>query len=224
MSGEFAFSNFENWGNAHNSGFEFCIEASRGKTCVLDIGAHIGLVSLPLSQMVAPDGRVFAFEPATANRAALKRHLELNAITNVEVVTQLVGDTDNADIVLFEHANVSGMNTRAPFKSGAEYIETRHRQLTIDSFCRERGLEPDVIKIDVEGAEFAVLEGAREILATSRPVLVVSIHPQHLKALGRNADELRALAAASDYAVSDTDGNTVKTFQLDEYVLQPIGK
>tara|TARA_A100001037_G_scaffold256538_2_gene242736 strand:+ start:1383 stop:2057 length:675 start_codon:yes stop_codon:yes gene_type:complete len=224
MSGEFAFSNFENWGNAHNSGFEFCIEASRGKTCVLDIGAHIGLVSLPLSQMVAPDGRVFAFEPATANRAALKRHLELNAITNVEVVTQLVGDTDNADIVLFEHANVSGMNTRAPLKSGAEYIETRHRQLTIDSFCRERGLEPDVIKIDVEGAEFAVLEGAREILATSRPVLVVSIHPQHLKALGRNADELRALAAASDYAVSDTDGNTVKTFQLDEYVLQPIGK
>lgn len=223
MSGEFAFSDFGNWGDAHNSGFEYCVEASRGTACVLDVGAHIGLVALPLSQVIAPGGRVFAFEPSRANRATLKRHLELNTIENVEVIEQLVGDADVEDVVLYEHAGVSGMNTRARVKSDDAYRETRHSQCTLDTFCRARGIRPDVIKIDVEGAEFAVLEGARGILAEARPLLVVSIHPQHLKALGRDAGELHALAAASGYTVSDTDGNAVETFQLDEYVLQPSG-
>ncbi|MEK9832638.1 MAG: FkbM family methyltransferase [Rhodospirillaceae bacterium] len=223
LSGEFAFSDFGNWGGAHNSGFEFCIEASRGKKCVLDIGAHIGLVALPLSQVVAPGGRVFAFEPAQANRETLLRHLEINGIGNVEVIDRLVGDADVPDILLYEHDGVSGMNTRAPVKDGDAYRETRHGQCSLDAFCRERGIRPDVIKIDVEGAEFAVLEGARDILAEARPLLVVSVHPQHLAALGRDANELHALAAASGYTVSDTDGNPVETFQLDEYVLQPGG-
>lgn len=223
MSGEFAFSDFENWGDAHNSGFELCVEASREKACVLDIGAHIGLVAMPLSQVIAAGGQVFAFEPARANRATLLRHLDLNSIENVEVVEQLVGDRDIEDIVLYEHAGVSGMNTRAPVKPGDTYLETHHAQCTLDTFCHTRGIQPDVIKIDVEGAEFSVLEGALDILAEAKPLLVISIHPQHLKALGRDASELHALAAASGYTVSDTDGNAVETFQLDEYVLKPIG-
>ena len=224
MSGEFAFSDFVNWGDAHNSGFEYCVEASRGKACILDIGAHIGLVTLPLSQAVGDSGRVFAFEPSTANRTVLERHLALNAIGNVAVIDTLVGDRDIEDVVLYEHDGVSGMNTRAPVKSGEIYRETRHPQCTLDTFCRTRNIRPDIIKIDVEGAEFAVLEGAREILTAARPLLVVSVHPQHLKALGRDAAELHALAAASGYTVSDTDGNAVETFELDEYVLEPTDK
>lgn len=219
MSGEFAFSDFEHWGGDHNSGFELCVEACRGKTCVLDIGAHIGLVTLPVSTVLAPEGRVFAFEPSRANRDTLKKHLDLNGITNVEVVESLVGEREIEDVVFYEHAGVSGMNTRAPVKSGETYTQTHHTQMTLDSFCQAHNLRPDVIKIDVEGAEFAVLEGARKVLAEARPLLVVSIHPQHLKALGRDADELHGLAAASGYTVSDTDGRSVDSFQLDEYVL-----
>ena len=223
MSGEFAFSDLEHWGGAHNSGFEFCVEACRGKACVLDIGAHIGLVTMPVSSVLIPSGKVFAFEPSRANRDTLKKHLNLNGIDNVEVVESLVGDCDIDDVVFYEHAGVSGMNTRAPIKSGETYAETHHTQTTLDSFCQTRGLRPDVIKIDVEGAEFAVLEGARKTLAAARPLLVISIHPQHLKALGREADELHGLAAASGYTVSDTDGRPVDSFQLDEYVLTANG-
>lgn len=223
MSGEFAFSDFENWGDAHNSGFELCVEASRGKACVLDIGAHIGLVSMPLSEVIAAGGQVFSFEPSRANRTTLMRHLKINTIENVEVVDLLVGDRDVEDILLYEHAGVSGMNTRAPVKSDDIYLETHHAQCTLDTFCHSREIRPDVIKIDVEGAEFSVLEGALKILTEARPLLVVSIHPQHLKALGRDASELHALAAASGYTVSDTDGKAVETFHLDEYVLKPIG-
>lgn len=223
MSGEFAFSDFENWGEAHNSGFEFCVEASRDKMCMLDIGGHIGLVTMPVSQVLAPGGQVFAFEPSQANRQTLQRHIDVNEIDNVTVVDSLVGDTEVADIVFYEHGGVSGMNTRAPIKSEDEYAETHRAQTTLDAFCRTRGIRPDVIKIDVEGAEFSVLEGARDVLAKDRPLLVVSIHPQHLKALGRDAAELHTLATASGYTVSDTNGRTVETFQLDEYVLTANG-
>lgn len=223
MSGEFAFSDFENWGDAHNSGFEFCVEASRDKTCVLDIGAHIGLVTMPVSQVLAKGGQVFAFEPSQANRQTLQRHINANNIENVTVVNSLVGDAEVSDIVFYEHAGVSGMNTRAPIKSDDEYVETHHSQTTLDAFCHTHGIRPDVIKIDVEGAEFSVLEGAREILSAARPLLVVSIHPQHLKAMGRDAVELHALAEASGYTVSDTNGRAVETFQLDEYVLTANG-
>ena len=57
---------------------------------MLDIGAHIGLVSLPLSTVVATDGTVYAFEPATGNNAYLFQHLAMNKISNVEVVSNLV--------------------------------------------------------------------------------------------------------------------------------------
>lgn len=223
MSGEFAFSNFENWGDSHNSGFEFCVESSRDKMCMLDIGGHIGLVTMPVSQVLAPGGQVFAFEPSQANRLALQYHLDINNIDNVTVIDSLVGDTDVTNIVFYEHAGVSGMNTRAQIKSNEEYMETSRTQTTLDAFCRTRGIRPDVIKIDVEGSEFSVLEGAREILADARPLLIVSIHPQHLKALGRDATELHTLAEASGYTVTDTNGRAVETFQLDEYVLTANG-
>ena len=92
LNPRFAFSNFESWGSRHNRGFEATVEASNGKTCVLDVGAHIGLVSLPLSQAIAENGKVYAFEPATGNQTYLIEHLNSNHIDNVEVITDLVGE------------------------------------------------------------------------------------------------------------------------------------
>jgi len=124
-------------------------------------------------------------------------------------------------VAFFEHGGVSGMNTRAPVKSDDAYRETRRPQTTLDAFCQQREIRPDVIKMDVEGAELAVLEGAREVLSEARPLLIVSVHPRHIEALGRNVEELRLLAEASGYTVSDVDGRPVEQFRLDEYLLTP---
>jgi FkbM family methyltransferase len=221
MTGAFAFSDFDHWGGGHNRGFAFCVEASRGKSCVLDVGAHIGLVTLPVSRAVAAHGRVIAFEPSDANAATLREHLRLNAIDNVEIVDALVGDKVLEAVEFFEHSGVSGMNSRAPVKSDGSYTETRHPQTTLDAFCAANRLKPEVVKIDVEGAEFAVLEGAREILSSAHPIVVVSIHPTHLRVLGREPEELHDLAAALGYTVTDIDGRPVDVFRLDEYVLTP---
>lgn len=94
LNGRFAFSNFDQWGKGHNSAFEACVKACRNAQCVLDIGAHIGLVSLPASRMVASGGRVFAFEPAAGNLRFLHDHKTLNNLTNLEVVESLVGERE----------------------------------------------------------------------------------------------------------------------------------
>lgn len=218
---EFAFSNFENWGGHQNNGFTACIEACRNARCAFDVGGHIGLVTLPMSRAVAAGGRVFTFEPAAANARVLRRHVADNQLDNVEVIETLVGARDDDHVVFFEDDSPSGMNGLAIKGSVERYARTEHRQVSIDSFCAARGLSPEVIKIDVEGAETFVLQGAQETLRRCRPKVFLSVHPAHLKLLGSSAEELLALIEASGYACREIDGTPVKAFRLSEYLLLP---
>lgn len=221
LHGEFAFSDFANWGGAHNRGFERCIEACRDKACVLDVGAHIGLVALPMSRAVADAGRVFAFEPATANLEFLRAHLALNRIANVTVVNALVGGGEKALVEFFEQSRAAGQNSVVVKKNSNAYRQTLRRQITLDGFCGENDLAPDVVKIDVEGGEIGVLEGARKTLAKHRPEIFLSVHPAELGLIGHSPDALARLIAELGYDCRDIDGRAVRTFRLDEYVLTP---
>lgn len=102
LHGHFTFSNFECWGGGHNRGFEPCAERCQGAKCVLDIGAHIGSASLPVSSVLDEQGRAYAFEPAHANLRYLRRHLKLNEVSNVVVVASLVGEDDRDEGSFFE--------------------------------------------------------------------------------------------------------------------------
>ncbi len=221
VSAEFGFSDFANWGKGHNRGFIKCIEACRHKTCVLDIGAHIGLVTMPMSKAISPSGQVVAFEPSSANREALKRHLSLNSVKNVTVVDNLIGDEVQDHVPFYESSGVSGMNSCTPFKSGENYKKVSRPQTTIDEFCLRHNLSPEIIKIDVEGWELSVLEGSTQVLKTSRPIVFLSVHPKHLHSLGRQPSELWSFLYELDYKISDISGDTVKSFKLDEYILEP---
>jgi len=160
----FTFSPFNQWGNDHNAGFIACIESCRNKQCVIDIGAHIGLVAMPMSQVLAPNGKVYAFEPATANRRYLEYHLTKNHITNVEVLPVLVGNDIKDEVTFFELDGDTGMNSVVPMQHQGDFKPSQKKQTTLDSFCEQHHLIPEVIKIDVEGYELAVLVGAQQTL------------------------------------------------------------
>ncbi len=221
LNRRFAFSNFDNWGGNHNRGFQACIEAARGKTCVLDIGAHIGLVSLPLSTSIAQTGTVYAFEPAAANEAFLLEHLKSNGITNVEVIRELVGEVEKESVEFFESTGDSGMNTIASSGSRRGYQSSTKPQITLDKFCADRNLAPELIKIDTEGAEVGILKGAIDTLKQHRPILYLSVHPRHIIELGSTVDELEQLLKDLDYKVTDMDGDEVRPLELTEYVVSP---
>ena len=84
-----------------------------------------------------------------------------------------------------------------------------------------RHLAPDLIKIDVEGAEVRVLQGACEIMRRYRPVVFLSVHPDRIEAMGSSVEELGALIESLGYRAFEIAGAPVSTFHFAEYVLRP---
>lgn len=217
----FAFSDFAHWGSGHNAGFTGCVRRAEGATCVFDVGAHVGLVTLPMSRQVAPGGTVFAFEPAETNRGMLQMHVDANGASNVEIVDALVGASVEDGVEFYEMPVPTGMNSLVVRKHHDRYRLCRRRQTTIDHFCEERGVAPDLVKIDVEGAEIGVLRGAVRTLEESRPTVYLSVHPRELQLLGESTDELRQIIEGSGYDCLTADGQPADDLRLAEYVLVP---
>ena len=135
---------------------------------VLDIGAHVGYYSLLSSVLAGESGAVWAFEPNPQNCSFLRRHVEINGCGNVRVTEAAVSDA--AGRARFDFGRGSGTGHLAG--DGAVEVET----VRLDDFVRGRGISPTAVKIDVEGAEVRVLDGARATIAEHRPVIFLSTH------------------------------------------------
>lgn len=145
------------------------LEAVNEGDVVFDVGAHVGYFTAIASLRVGPDGRVVAFEPRPVNLGLLRRHVEVNDLDNVTVVDAGVGS--GSGIAHFEEGTGSGTGKIA--EEGALTV----RVVRLDDVVGEDDLpEPDFIKIDVEGGEMDVLQGARGLLERARPRLLVGIH------------------------------------------------
>ena len=95
--------------------------------------------------------------------------------------------------------------------------------ITLDSFCSQHKLSPDLIKIDVEGAELGVLKGARETIQSHKPMIVLSVHPRQLLDVDSSQEELQALIQEMQYTIFNPDGTPHQGRELffAEYVLRP---
>ena len=223
MSPQFYFSNWENFGEGHNSGFLYCLEQAEKKKIVLDIGAHIGLYSMPLSRRIALEGKVYSFEPSSINRAYLKQHLKLNNINNVEVQACLVG-RENLDAVdFYEDQNqvnpMGGLILMDNIKNNAVVVSKR--MVTLDQFCKDMKIKPDLIKVDIEGAEIDLLWGGIEIIKRSHPTIVLSLHPNHIRQMGLTLDSLTDYLQEVDYKCLTYDGKDNSDYSINECILLP---
>ena len=219
MDSEFTFSDFESWGGQHNNGFEACVESAKDAKCFLDVGGHIGLVTMPVAKVIL--GTVYTFEPAKANLKHLKSHIAKNNLLNVVITESLVGDEEKNEVKFFEQASATGQNALAVKKEHHKYNETKRSQITLDNFCEQNNLTPDIIKIDVEGAEWFVLNGAREIIKKNKPKIFLSLHPVELTLLGKNIESVLKLIKELDYVITEIDGSNVSKYRLSEYLMLP---
>ena len=71
FDGYFAFSNFSEWGEKNNFNFRSFINACKNKSCVIDVGAHIGLMTIPTSYNLNKNGKIICFEPSNINKKYL---------------------------------------------------------------------------------------------------------------------------------------------------------
>jgi FkbM family methyltransferase len=139
-----------------------------GMTCY-DIGANVGYYTLLTSVLVGASGKVFAFEPVPGNIAFLRRNLRINRCGNVQVFELALTDFDGVTRFA-EHRFRSRGHLDA-----AGNLEVRCASL--DSLSAEGAISaPNILKIDVEGAELKVLRGARQILEAAKPVIFLATH------------------------------------------------
>lgn len=143
-------------------------ERLRPGDTVLDVGAHVGYYTLLSSVLVGERGAVWAFEPNPQNAAFLRRHVELNRLGNVQVTRAAVAEREGT--ARFDFGTGSGTGHLA--EGGALEVRT----VRLDDFCREHGLRPSAIKIDVEGAETEVLLGGEETIRRDMPAIFLSTH------------------------------------------------
>ena len=155
---------------------------------VFECGGHHGCTAILLARWVGPLGRVVTFEPHPGNAAIIRRNIELNAIANVTLRENAVGDKRGRIAM----GNVSNSAVVRPsfFRRSIEVEAVR-----LDDFAHEN---PTLLKIDVEGFEVAVLKGATEILKR-RPKLAIEIHTEELARYGATVGDVFACLDLEGY-------------------------
>jgi FkbM family methyltransferase len=198
--------------------------------CVFDIGANVGQMTLEMAALVGPSGQVVAVEPAPGNLAVLRRHVEGNGFSGrVKIVAAACSEKSNEVIPMkifgnSEDAVGSGhtlvvMQAEPTAASTMPFAIIMVKTVTVDSLCDHFGLLPDVLKIDVEGAEIAVLRGARCTLRERRPQIRFGFHPFVFIDPILASSELRHLLTGCNYVL---EPGTPATLELAEYNASPV--
>lgn len=189
-----------------------------GKT-VFDIGAHIGYHSFFFSRLVGPNGKVLAFEPHPRNIERFKLVVSANPdlrknTTLIEAAASCKEGSEefnlNDDIESGRSSGgfIADSDTLWEKQAYAQrgFFKKQVKTLRLDDLEKTTGkrLRPDLIKIDVEGAEYLVLMGGRELIKTFRPILLIEIHSmQNMFEVTRFLDDL---AYKTDIINKEPDG------------------
>ena len=169
---------------------------------VYDIGANTGNYALEVAAALGDQVTVYAFEPQPSLADAIRISAELNGFRSVEVneiaLCDRVGD---ATIFVPSHGIHASL---VPREDGATAIHCRAE--TIDNLVSTRRLRPPtVIKVDVEGAEMAVLQGGRDTIARHRPVILFEAD-ENCRRFGYSPSDLCAFVQdLADYEIRFID-------------------
>ncbi len=129
---------------------------------VFDLGAHAGITTVQLSQLVGPGGKVYAFEPDDSARDILLQNLKRYDASNVMVLDLAMGETSAKAMF-----NMDG-SAGASLTDLAIYVDkTKQKEVTVTSleeFCTREKTVPVYVKADIEGAEIGLIRGATEFL------------------------------------------------------------
>ena len=147
---------------------------------VFDIGSSYGVMSALISSLIGEGGKVFAFEANSEILNTAEELISANSFNNrVRFHNYVVGNYDQKEIdfyVIPGHNGVASSLNENILNNNKEAKKVKVPTIKIDNFCEENHIMPNCIKIDVEGAEFIVLDGMRKILEVKSPDIVLETH------------------------------------------------
>jgi len=174
----------------------------RPAATVYDIGANYGMHTLLLSRLVGANGLVYAFEPNPLIARSLREQLDLNKLVNVKTVEQALSNETGEAWFQVDESSATGHLSQ---ERGSFRVEVT----TLDDFVfRDGHKPPDLLKVDIEGAESRMLKGGMIVLERFRPVMIIELHnPTEDKAVGEILEEYNYRAFRID------DGSEVRNLR-----------
>lgn len=191
----------------------------------LDIGAHYGYFSLLASELTGIKGRVFSFEPSSKTFELLRQNV--SGFTNITVFQKAVS-ADDEDVVFYEFDNLHseynsifvGQFEKKDWFQKSPPKETRIPATSIDKLTSTFNFLPDLIKIDVEGAEYQVISGALRYLDARTPLLILEyLEPSRSNDQHRQATRLLEAHHYFPNAIDD-QGNLQRLEDIDSYLIE----
>lgn len=162
----------------------------------VDVGANIGFFTVLGSRAVGPTGRVLAFEPLAAARAELERNIRLNQCRNVVVHDEAVSDRESTNDYYAGPEDHQGISSLRSLSNASAVGQVQTIRLD-DRIPTDHVVT--LVKIDVEGAEYRVLDGFTERLILDRPDLIIEVTDAYLRELGNSSRTLRARLTSLGY-------------------------
>jgi FkbM family methyltransferase len=166
-----------------------------------DIGANVGLMTVVGASLVGGSGRVFAFEPVPLNIVAIRRNVELNRLSQVEIVAKAVSERSGRERLVL--ARYSGGAALAVADAPPDATGSLEVPVTsIDDFVASGAPAPHVVKIDVEGAELQVLRGMDVTLQQHSPAVLFEVDGPDEQTLARRTSVCRDFLESKGYRLS----------------------
>jgi FkbM family methyltransferase len=187
------------WGGEKEFVIEMMNELKAGDV-FYDVGSSVGLVSVIAGKIVG-NGKVVSFEPDPENIRRLKENYRVNGITNC-IVQELAVGTEKSTMQLY----TAGSNNFSPSLQKVNGIE-RSIEVevnSIDNLLANGSIPyPNIVKIDIEGAEMMALQGMKNLLKSSRRprIIFMEIHPDFLPSFSTTTEEIMQYLAQFEYSV-----------------------
>lgn len=159
------------WQGTHRDDYELLDTLVQPGEVFIDVGANIGIWSLYVARILGDGGKVFSFEPSPLTASRLREHILGNHLdSRIEVMEMAVSNRTGKANFSHQDYHAGGSHLSTGKEQGVEVQATS----LDESFPT---LNPQWIKIDVEGHEIEVLEGARQMIERSRPCLILEYNP-----------------------------------------------
>lgn len=168
---------------------------------IMDIGAHIGLMTAILGKKVGPTGKVFSFEPTPSTFKILQKTVAINNLSHATVNPFAVSDKKGTlSFYVSEHdadnSNSLSNSKRTDRTEGTVDVQV----VSVDDYIKEHNSgKVDFIKIDVEGAELKLLKGAVQTIRNNYPDMILALHPASIRNFGDSLEEIWDLTVELGY-------------------------
>lgn len=170
---------------------------------VVDIGANIGYYTLIASKLVGKTGKVFAFEPEPKNFKILSENVKLNGRNNVVLENKAVSNATGKNI-LYLYSSIGNSFYQLNDSSNAKKIEVD--TIKLDNYFSNYHRKINVVKIDVEGAEFKVFRGMRSLIRKNPNLIIFTEISQKIsKVSGENLEDYFDLLVKYGFRIYDID-------------------